>query len=475
MRRITLTLVLLTTVAVLGCESDTPTNLVDQPTPLMSLSSSLAQPMEAAFFLVGFESESQLNAAATSVGGLINRVHPEIGVAQVGGLDQAGADALASYEGIDWVERDLIVQWLPEEELNATAFEAAGPAADPTEAFFYPCQWNMSQIDAPDAWAEGEFGDPDVKVALLDTGVDPNHSDLLGRIDLVNSVSMLTEPSPCNTALGLPDQETINDYNFHGSFVSGIIASNGSGVASVAPDAQIVGVKVLDCTGGGSFDDVIAGILYAAGLADVSVINMSLSAYFPISATGGGRLVGAMAKAVNYAQAQGKLVVSAAGNTETGGINLDKDENFIVVPAQAGSGIAAWAGDVNGDLASYSNYGRSGAWVGAGGGDGIDPSPPLPGCVLDPGGQGGIISVCSSMSPFFSCGTNSYLYNAAGTSFSAPMVSGVAALVDGKYGGSLSAAQLKTILSRTADDIGRRGVDLLFSHGRVNAGNAVKH
>ena len=55
------------------------------------------------------------------------------------------------------------------------------------------------------------------------------------------------------------------------------------------------------------------------------------------------------------------------------------------------------------------------------------------------------------------------------------MVAGVAALVDGKAGGSLSGGQLKTILARTADDVGPNGVDNLFSHGRVNAGNAVMY
>lgn len=474
MRRIFLSVFLFTTVAVLGCESDTPTNLVDEPSPLLSLSSMDAQPMEADFFLVGFESETQLDAAVTSVGGLVNRVHSEIGLAQVGGFDQAGADALATFDGIEWVQRDLVVQWLPEEGgLNAMAPEVAGPAADPTAAAFYPCQWNMEQIDAPDAWGEGEFGDPDVKVAVLDTGVDPNHQDLLGRIDVANSVSMLSAESVCDTHFGVPDVETINDYRFHGSFVSGIIASNGVGVAGVAPDAQIVGVKVLSCLGSGTFDDIIAGILYATNLPEVSVINMSLSGAFPKNATGAGQLVGAIAKAVNYAQTQGKLVVSAAGNYSA---DLDHIRNYIVTPAQSGSGIAAWAGDVNGDLASYSDHGRTGAWVGAGGGADVQPDEPLPGCVLPDESEGGIISVCSTTSVFFPfCSSgNVYLFGGTGTSFSAPMVSGVAALVDGKYAGSLNGGQLMTILSRTADDLGPKGVDNLFSHGRVNAWNAVR-
>jgi subtilisin family serine protease len=213
--------------------------------------------------------------------------------------------------------------------------------------------------------------------------------------------------------------------------------------------------------------------MYATSLADVHIINMSLGAYFPKNAVGGGPLVAAMNKAVNHAGSKGKLVVTAAGNDFS---DLDHDGNFASVPAQSGSGISAWAGDIDGGLAVYSNHGRSGAWVGAGGGDFKGSSQiPLAGCLLNPAGQEGIASVCSQFSIFFSCGPTSVLFGGTGTSFSAPMVAGVAALVDGKAGGSLSGGQLKTILARTADDVGRNGVDNLFSHGRVNAGNAVMY
>jgi subtilisin family serine protease len=176
---------------------------------------------------------------------------------------------------------------------------------------------------------------------------------------------------------------------------------------------------------------------------------------------------------VNFAQNQGKLVVSAAGNF---GVNLDKDKNFTQIPADAGAGIAVWAGDIDGNLAGYSNHGRA-TWVGAGGGDFTPGSPniPLPGCFF--GGQDGILSACSTKSVVFPiCGTANdfYLLGFSGTSFATPVVAGVAALVDGAAGGSLNPGQLKTVLKNTADDIGPNGTDVLFSHGRVNAGRAVE-
>lgn len=430
---------------------------------------------EASHFLVAFDgSAASLTAAVESRGGTVDRLHEQIGWAQVSGLDDAAAADLASEDEIGSVTRDLILQWVPKAESFSVESQDADPEghiiADPTTAFFFPCQWNMSQANCPAAWAAGEFG-AGVKVAVLDTGTDPFHIDLAGRIDIANSVSMLSNPSVCD--LFVPDQATFNDFNFHGAFVSGIVAANGIGVTGVAPDATIVGVKVLSCVGSGSFADVIAGILYAASVPGVEVINMSLGAYFPKDLPGGGQLVGALAKAVNFANTQGVLVVSSAGNQ---GSDLDKDQNFTHLPSQAGSGIGAWAGDIDGGLASYSNHGRSGAWVGAGGGDNTPGSPqiPLPGCLLPAFGHDGIISVCSTTSLFFGCGSGgNFLFNGSGTSFSAPLVSGVAALVDGKYGGSLNGNQIKTILSQTADDLGKKGVDNIFSHGRVNAGRAV--
>lgn len=474
-----------------ACQSDeSATGPTDPLAPSFAAGSSRSGANEslADDYLVEFTgSVADLRNAVESAGGSLLRAHPEIGVAAVIDLDAAEASALQRHRGVTRVTRDLIVQWTPtkdERDFQVTDAGAAaigqptaqGHFADPTQAFFYPCQWNLTQAACPAAWAGDYGGDPGVKVAVLDSGVDPDHPDLAGRIDLVHSTTFVSTNNPECLAAGADDVNSYLDYFFHGTFVAGIVTSNGLGVAGVAPATQVVGVKVLNCLGSGTFADIIAGILYAAGLGDVDVINMSLGAYFPKNAVGGGPLNAGLAKAVNYAQSRGVLVVSAAGNEDAGpgvGADLDHDGNFVSVPAQSGSGIGVWAGDIDGNLAGYSNFGLTGALVGAGGGDLTASSQiPLAGCVLSPPAQGFVVSVCSTHSIFLACGPTSYLIG-SGTSFSTALVSGVAALVDGAAGGSLNPGQLRNILKKAADDLGKVGADGVYSFGRVNAGNAV--
>lgn len=406
-----------------------------------------------------------------AAGGVLHRVHDQIGIASAISDDPDFASFLSAEPGISRVTQDLIVEWTPDDasliEQPLATPEGHAPVPGPAGAFFRSCQWNLDRIDAPGAWAQDEFGDPDVKVAVLDSGIDPDHFDLLGKVDLASSATFVTA-SPC----GVADTASFVDRRWHGTFVASQIATNNFGIAGVAPLATLVAVKVFRCDGTGSFDDIIAGIVYAASLPDVDVINMSLGAWFPKNTPGGGALVGALNEAVNFANAQGKLVVSAAGNDAR---NLDRDRSGTSVPAQSGAAISVYATTNDDDLASYSNFGRSGTWLGAPGGDLPNAMPPLPGCLVNPALQSLVLGACSSASVVQPCGPASYLLG-PGTSFAAPLVSGVAALVDGKASnaGALNGGQLKTILTNTADDLGRPEVDLYFSHGRVNAANAVR-
>ena len=92
----------------------------------------------------------------------------------------------------------------------------------------------MRVIRASNAWLLNDGHGKGTLVCDLDSGVDPTHLDLAGKVDLGVSTSMVaTEPD-------------IIDYNGHGTFVSSQITTNGIGMASVAPLATLCQVKVLE-------------------------------------------------------------------------------------------------------------------------------------------------------------------------------------------------------------------------------------
>jgi len=269
----------------------------------------------------------------------------------------------------------------------------------------------------------------------------------------------------CAPCTGCPAWE---DQNFHGTHVAGIISTNNIGTAGVAPGIRLRAVKVLNCQGGGMFSWLIQGLMFAADTGN-DVINMSLGAYFPKNLAGAGPLVGALNKAVNYANSKGVLVVSAAGNSA---IDLDKDGNRTAVPCQSGAGLCVGATTNLDVLADYSNHGLSGPQLTApGGGSPWAPPPPFPfGAV--------ILAPCSRHSLVIPiCQTGDFYLLAAGTSMAAPHVAGAAALADSVAAGgpgSAGAGELKTKLQRTADDLGRPGADSVYSHGRLNTLGAVQ-
>lgn len=159
-------------------------------------------------------------------------------------------------------------------------------------------------IQAPKIWKDtkGEG----VTVAVLDTGCDTAHPDLKDRI--------IGGRNFTNDDRGNPD--FYSDYNGHGTHVSGTIAAqlNNTGVAGVAPEANLLIVKVLNKHGSGQYDWIIKGIHYAIDQ-KADIISMSL---------GGPNDVPELHEAIRKAVDQNILVVCAAGNEGDGNDSTDE-------------------------------------------------------------------------------------------------------------------------------------------------------
>jgi subtilisin family serine protease len=273
-------------------------------------------------------------------------------------------------------------------------------------------EWHLTKIQAPQAW-DAATGVSNVVIAVLDSGINSAHPDLAGRIlpgyDFVNN--------------------TINpaDDFGHGTAVAGTVAAegnNGVGVAGVAFGCMVLPVKVMDATGAASHSTIAQGIEYAIQQG-ARIINLSL---------GGDWSSSTLQNAINDAWSNHVVVVAAAGNN--GGTTPQ-------YPGACDHVLAVAASEPDDSRAWFSSYG---AYV----------------TLFAPGDT------------IWTTQRDLYRPYAAwsGTSFSSPVVAGVAALML-SVEPSLSNTQVVDVLKQTADDLGPIGYDSTFAYGRVNAFRAV--
>jgi thermitase len=262
---------------------------------------------------------------------------------------------------------------------------------------YYSYQYGPQKIDAPPAW-DVTSGNPQVKIAVVDTGIQLNHPDLAGKIvagrDFVQNDD-------------IPDDE-----NGHGTHVAGIAAAvtnDGIGIAGVAPNVSLMPVRVLDSSGAGSLSAVANGILYAANQG-AQVINLSLGA--PQGAY-------SLLYAVTYAWNKGSVIVAAAGNDGA------EEPNY---PAYYPNVIAVASTDSSDRRSSFSNYGQ---WV----------------------------DVAAPGSDILSTYLGSRYAYLSGTSMASPHVAGLAALLASQ---GRTNAQVVEAIRKGADPIPGTGTNWLY-------------
>jgi lantibiotic leader peptide-processing serine protease len=405
---------------------------------------------------------AQLENRIAAAGGTITNVFDQIGIVVVDSDDPS----FASQVGVTTV-RNLRVaapQTVVVEGVSADALPPNSGSAD----FFFDLQWGHIPVKAVEAWAAGSRG-AGVRVAVLDSGFDLTHPDLVDNYDLVSAANFVDGEV---LQYGLPDPFS------HGTHVAGTIAAaeNDFGTIGVAPDATIIPIKVLSDEGSGTFEDVIAGILHAADV-DADVINMSLGAIIPQglgpdSAEVAGLRV-AVNKAITYAYNQGSTVIVSAGNDALD-LNSPDTASFINFNGYASHALSisatapiGWAVDpANAFLSHQSSYTNIGTEVdfAAPGGDFVYPG--NEDCTV-----AGLLRPCWVFDLVFSTGSLNSWYWSAGTSMAAPHAAGIAALIIGENGGDMHPSHVAREMRKYAEDLGKSGRDDVYGHGLVTSGH----
>jgi len=303
----------------------------------------------------------------------------------------------------------------------------AGTPDDP----LFSSQWGLEHIRAAAAWTVFDGASDPIVIGFIDSGIQAAHPDLQGRIDAgYDFVDDDADPT---------DLMAAQSHGTSTASIAAAIPDNGTGMSGVHWGARILPCRAFNPVGFGVSFDIGNAILFAAGLDNFSgmlpttparVINMSFATTTQAQVE---------RDACEAAHAAGIFLVASAGNS---------DRSTVHFPAGYDTVFTVAATTHDSDKASYSNWG---GWID----------------LTAPGGEphDGIVVATMTASQTLSYTT------VHGTSFSAPHVAGVAALVLGVR--DLDPGEMASLLKATARDLGVAGPDAFFGYGRVDAYSAL--
>ncbi len=286
----------------------------------------------------------------------------------------------------------------------------------------YFSDWGIKQIGADKVHNNGIKGET-INVAILDTGADLDHPDLVSNIVYSYDFSGFNDPDA-------------SDRNGHGTHVAGTVGAllNSNGVVGVAPDVNLYILKVFTDSGRGSYSDVIEALEWcylthgdSNSNNDIQIVSMSLGSEYADGDPDFEDLVDTLYDV-------GILLVGAAGNSGSANDN-------VIYPARYENVIAVAATDINNYKASFSSTGPA-----------VEIS--APGVLIR------------------STYKNDRYATMSGTSMATPHLAGTAALVMAANPG-ISNVEVRQILRDTADDRGEPGRDTSYGFGLVDAYEAA--
>lgn len=373
------------------------------------------------------------------------------------GLEKSGLEVvhdlsevdLAVVEGAKSDVKSLGVDYAPDTAYELDLPVDAKPVSDTDDTSdepYYPLQWDKQAQNLPEVHdiTRGEGA----RVAVIDTGVAAGHPDLQHAVNEDLSRDFTGDGYGAAGPYG----------GYHGTHVAGIIASNdrnNAGVVGTAPGAEVVDCRVFSPSELASFADIVAAMVYSASIG-CDAANLSLGAY-PVSRKAIGSFYGkVLNRTTTYANKQGTLLVTAAGND---GADLQHDGPVISLPNESAQAMSISATGPIGFRwgeeglekpthapARYTNYGTNAVDLAAAGGN-YDPDFPE-GWYYD------LVYNSIAIPQFTDDGTYigaTYTYSwVAGTSMAAPQVTAAAALVK-SVDPKANANQIESTLERTAE------------------------